>query len=310
MAEGVKTADSFKRQAFGVGLIVISTIAIAIVPSFAKLAYDGGSNTLSVITGRSIFSVLSTLLLLLVLRQPLAIPKKPMLIGLAMGAGYAVILYGYLGAVNYLAVNQVILIYFIHPLLVGVVAICFGQERLTAVTVGALVAALIGLALAIGFSFEKPSLIGIGLATLAMVVTVIVIIGNSRAMREAPAISIGFYMMLSAALVLAVLFTMVGSLALPATTLAWAGFIGVAVAATTGTLTFMCGMAIVGATRAAMISNLEPVLGVLFAIAVLGETVTSLQAIGIVVVIGSIFAMEFRNRASLSSPRRAARPNR
>jgi drug/metabolite transporter (DMT)-like permease len=153
---------------------------------------------------------------------------------------------------------------------------------------------LIGLALAIGFSFAKSNLLGIGLATLAMVVTAIVIVANARAMREAPALSIGFYMMLSAAVTLGVLFALFGSLALPTTTLAWMGFVGVAVAATTGTLAFMGGMSFVGATRAAMISNLEPVLGVLFAIVVLGERITLLQAIGIIVVIGSIFVMELR----------------
>jgi drug/metabolite transporter (DMT)-like permease len=41
-----------------------------------------------------------------------------------------------------------------------------------------------------------------------------------------------------------------------------------------------------------MITNLEPVLGVLFAIAILGERVTLLQSIGIAIVIGSIFVME------------------
>ena len=68
----------FKQRALGVGLVVLSTIAIAIVPSFAKLAYEGGSNTLSVITGRSIFSVLMTLALLVAFRQPMVIPRRPM----------------------------------------------------------------------------------------------------------------------------------------------------------------------------------------------------------------------------------------
>jgi drug/metabolite transporter (DMT)-like permease len=288
------TAPSFRLQAAGVALVILSTIAIAIVPSLAKLAYDGGSNTLSVITGRSIFSVLITFLLIVALRQPLIIAKRPLLIGLAMGVGYAVILYGYLGAVNYLPVSLVILIYFVHPLLVGFIVVGLGQERLTLVSVGALAAALVGLGLAIGFSFENTNLLGIGLATLAMIVTAIVIVGNARAMREAPALSIGLYMMISAAVALGILFALFGTLALPTTAMAWTGFIGVAIAATTGTLAFMCGMAYVGAARAAMISNLEPVIGVLFAIAILGERVTLLQSIGIAMVIGAIFVMEWR----------------
>ncbi len=179
-----------------------------------------------------------------------------------------------------------------HPLLVGVIVMCLGQERLTPISLGALMGALVGLGLAIGFSFDTPDPLGIGLATMAMVATAIVIVGNARAMKQAPALSVGFYMMLSAAAALAVLFFLFGSLALPTTRLAWIGYIGVAIAATTGTLTFMCGMAYVGAARAAMITNLEPVLGILFAIVILGETVTLLQGAGIVIVIGAIFVME------------------
>ena len=289
----LSAASSFRLQAFGVALVILSTIAIAIVPSLAKLAYDGGSNTMTVITGRSIFSVLLTFLLIVVLRQPFVISRSAMLTASAMGVGYAVILYGYLGAVNYLAVSLVILIYFIHPLLVGFIVMLLGEERLTLISVGALAAALAGLGLVIGFSLDNLNLTGVGLATLAMTVTAIVIVGNARAMRKAPALSVGFYMMLSAAAVLAVLFALSGTLAMPNTTLAWTGFVGVAIAATTGTLAFMSGMAYVGAARAAMISNLEPVIGVIFAIAILGERVTLVQGIGIAMVIGAIFLMEW-----------------
>jgi drug/metabolite transporter (DMT)-like permease len=167
-----------------------------------------------------------------------------------------------------------------------------GQDRLRPISGIALTAALLGLCLAIGFSSDSANLTGIGLASVAMVVTAFVILGNARAISEASALSVRFYMMLSAAISLTVLFAAFGTLALPHSALGWAGFVGVAIAATTGTLAFMGGMAFVGATRAAMISNLEPVLGVLFAIAALGEQVTLRQAIGIVIVLGSIFTME------------------
>jgi drug/metabolite transporter (DMT)-like permease len=281
-------------RAVGVGLILLSTISIAIVPSLAKFAYEDGSNTLSVITGRSALSLAITLLLVLALKKPLKIGKRPLLVSLAMGVAYAIMLYGYLGAVNYLAVNLVILIYFIHPLLVGFIVALIGQERLTLISMGALVAALAGLGLAIGFSLGNPSPRGLGLATIAMVMAALVVVGNARAIREAPALSVGFYMMLSAATTLGALFALFGALALPSTTLGWTGFVGVAVFSTVGTLTFLGGMATIGATRAAMISNIEPVLGVLFAVVTLGERLTYLQTVGIAIVIGAIFLMEWR----------------
>ncbi len=284
---------SFKLQALGAAMVVFSAVAIAVVPSFAKLAYDGGSNTLSVITGRSIFSILVTLILILAMRQPLIIARRPLIVSLVTGVFYAVMLYGYLGAVEYLAVSMVILIYFIHPLLVGFIVMFLGQERMTLISVGALAAALAGLGLAIGFTFETLSVTGLSLAALAMVMAAIVIVCNARTMRQAPALAVGFYMMLSAGIALAVPFVLFGTPALPTTGLGWIGFAGVAAAATAGTLTFMGGMAYIGASRAAMISNLEPILGVLFAMAVLGERVTLVQAIGIAMVLSAIAVMEW-----------------
>ena len=43
-----------------------------------------------------------------------------------------------------------------------------------------------------------------------------------------------------------------------------------------------------------MITNLEPVLGILFAMLTLGERLSPVQAVGIALVIVSIFAMEMK----------------
>jgi drug/metabolite transporter (DMT)-like permease len=103
-------------------------------------------------------------------------------------------------------------------------------------------------------------------------------------------------MMLSATAGLVAICIFQGDLRLPVTLQGWTGFGGVAVAHTIGTVAFFVAIPFLGAVRAAMISNLEPVLGILFAMAVLGEAVSPLQALGIVLVIGSIFAMEVRRR--------------
>lgn len=281
-----------KLQALGIGMIVLSTLAIAIVPTLAKLAFDAGSNTLSIITGRGIVSVFFSILLMMALRQPFGIGRKSLLICIATGGLYAVTLYCYLGAVKYLAVNLVILIYFIHPLLVGFIVAGLGAERLKWTSLVALVVALVGLGFAIGASFQALDPTGLGLAMLAMVTTAMIIVGNGRAMRDTTALSVAFYMMLSAAVALLAIFPFVETVALPSTLLGWTGFAGVAFAATAGTLAFNYGMGLIGAARAAMISNLEPVLGILFAMMILGEQLTLLQGVGVAMVLASIVSME------------------
>jgi drug/metabolite transporter (DMT)-like permease len=267
-------------------------LAIAVVPTFAKLAYEGGSNTLSIITGRGIVSVLIAFPLLVALRQPLSLPRAPLVISVIAGILYAVMLYCYVGAVQYLAVNLVILIFFIHPLLVGFIVALMGYEKLRPVSLVALAGALIGLGLAIGFSFATLDLTGIGLSSVAMVLAALTIVCNARGSRHAPAITIASYMVLSAAVSLLIIFPLFGTLAVPSTGMGWLGFAGVALAATTGTLTFFTGMRFIGAARAAMISNLEPVIGIVCAMAILGEQLSLMQGIGIFLVLASIVSME------------------
>ncbi len=295
---------SLRLQALGIALVVLSTIAIAIVPTFAKLAYDGGSNTLTVITARSIFTVVLAWLAMVILRHPIQIARKPMLISLGTGVFYAIHLYGFLGAVAFIPVNTAILIFFIHPILVGIVSGWLGDEPISARMIGALTAAFLGLGLAIGFTFDNLNFSGILLASSATIAGVFVIIGNGRAVKQAGGLAVVFYMMLSAVLVLALLFVIFGDLALPKTAMGWIGFSGVAIGSTIGTLTFFCAVPILGAVRATMISNIEPLLGIIFAVLILGERIAVIQGIGIAMVLSAIVAVEIKpNSASTSSDR-------
>jgi drug/metabolite transporter (DMT)-like permease len=280
-----------RRQLLGGALVTLSAVAIAIVPTLARFAYDGGSDTLTVTTTRSVVSALSCFLLLIVLKRPLTIARKPLVISMALGILYAVHLYALLEAVHYLPVNIVIIIFYLHPLIVGVFAMLASRERMGWKTFGALAAAFVGLGLAIGFSFSDVNMFGIALALMAAVIAAALIIGGSHAMRECDSLTFTSYMMLSAAIVLAAVGVTQG-MHWPVATLGWLGCAGVAIAYTIGTTTFFAAIPLLGAVRAAMISNLEPVLGILFAMAILGESVSILQGLGIATIIGSIFAME------------------
>jgi drug/metabolite transporter (DMT)-like permease len=281
-----------RLQLFGAFLVVLSAAAIAVVPTLARLAYDGGSDTLTVITTRSIVTAGTCLLVMAALGRPLIIRGSALRISLALGLLYAIHLYGLLGAVSYLPVNVVILIFYLHPLMVGVIAVLFGREAMSWGRFGASAAAIVGLGLAVGFSLGNLNWIGMALALVAAMLAAVIIIGGSHAMKSSDSLGVTCYMMLSAAATLVVISLIQGDLRLPVTLQGWTGFGGVAIAYTIGTVTFFAAIPFLGAVRAAMISNLEPVLGILFAMAVLGEAISPLQAVGIVLVICSIFALE------------------
>src|SRR5690348_3567589 len=74
-----------RRQLFGAALVVLSAASIAVVPTLARFAYDGGSDTLTVITARSIVSAVSCILVTLALGRPLAIGRRALGVSLALG---------------------------------------------------------------------------------------------------------------------------------------------------------------------------------------------------------------------------------
>ena len=157
---GLDSHSAALSRIIGTGLVIISTVAIAIVPSLARIAYDGGSNTLTVITARSILSVLLTCVIIILCRQTLQIARKPLLLCTAAGVCYAIMLCGYLGAVEFIPVNTVILIYFVHPVVVGLVAARLGDEAISKRMILALLAALGGLTMAVGVSFGQLNVTG------------------------------------------------------------------------------------------------------------------------------------------------------
>jgi len=265
------TRQSRRHQLLGASFVVLSTAAIAIVPTFAKLAYDGGSDTLTVIAGRSIVTATVCVLVTIILGRPLRMPCRSLAISMGLGLLYAAHLYGLLGAVAHMPVNMAVLIYFLHPLMIGLAAMLAGYERPSRVRLGALTAAIMGLGMSLGFSLDGVNLVGVALASMAALLAAAIIVGSSVVMRNSDSLAVTSYMMLFAALTLSILGLAQGSVKLPVTSEGWLGFGGVSLSHTIGTLAFFGAIPLLGAVRAAMITNLEPVLGILFAMLILGE---------------------------------------
>ncbi len=281
-----------QQQLVGASMVVVSAAAIGIVPTLARLAYDGGSITITVITARSIFSAAVSFLVVILLDPKPGISPRSLVISLGLGVLYAILLYALLAAVTYLPVNMVMLIFFLHPLMIGLASVLAGHEAWSLTRLAALVGAAVGLSLAVGFCLDNLDLTGMALAFVAAAIAAVVITGGAIAMRDSDSLVVTNYMMLGSALVLGPFSLLHGGMELPITSGGWLGFAGVALAHTIGTLTFFAAIPLLGAVRAAMITNLEPVLGILFAMLVLGERVTLAQGTGMVMVVGSIFLLE------------------
>lgn len=201
-------------------------------------------------------------------------------------------LFGFLGAVEYLPANIVILMFYVHPLLISLAGVAFFGRKAPLTVVAAAALTFCGLAMAVGASVNDLSAHGLGLALIAAVAAAVVILSCGRAIPHASNLQVVFNMMIWSSLAMVPLIILSGSIQMPTDPSGWLGLAGVSLGATCGTLAFFSAVRLIGTVLASQISNVEPILGIGFAMALLGEILSGTQMIGCVIVVASILAGE------------------
>jgi drug/metabolite transporter (DMT)-like permease len=280
------------RQATGITLVVLSAILTAVVPTAAKLALEAGATTLTVLSARGLIAVVVLSLAMLVTGQRFAIGRGALMACLLAGVAYLFMAYGYIGSVAYIPVSLAVLIYFTHPLLLALIAHLRGTERLNGRKIGLAIAVLLGLTLAIGPELAVLDPLGIALATLASVAVCGLILFAVEAQKGASSIQIMVYSGVITSVFFSAVTTGLGAWSMPVSTLGWIGLLLAGLGSALGLLAFFAAFRYISPVRATMISNLEPLLGVLIAVAVLGEHLGGWQWLGVGVVVAGLVLFE------------------
>ncbi|HWV54387.1 DMT family transporter [Pseudorhodoplanes sp.] len=289
----------------GIALVLLSTIAFAIGPIAAKIALDNGSNVLTVVTLRGVIGATLLAVLVVVFRQHFRISRAALRWCLACGVFSAVMVYGFIGAVAYIPVSVAVLIFFVHPILIAVIAHWRGGERLTGGKLLLALGALAGLALALAPTFDTLGMTGVALAALAAVTICGSILCAAQAQRYATSTQVNLYVTGLAGASFAVITSLLDAWSLPSNTLGWLGIVGAGVGIAVGLLCFFASFRYLSPVRATMLSNVEPLLSILFAAVILGQWLSPIQWLGAAMMIGAIALFEAagrRDRSDESDP--------
>jgi len=262
----------------GVILIVLSAAAFATLPILARFAYAEGLDALSLMFLRFSLSAVVLWAILFARREPL--PRGGTLVRLiGMGAiGYVGQAFAYLTALNYASPGLVALLLYLYPVFVAILSMIWLRESISRLKIFALGLALIGLFLTAGP--EGGRLAGILLAVSAAGIYSVYIIVGTKVMQQGSAIQSSAVIFLSAG-VASSLLMLVNGAHLPKTGTAWAIIAAIVLVATVlPVVTFLAGLRRIGATNAAMLSTLEPVVTVLLAALLLGEILKPVALLG------------------------------
>ncbi len=281
------------HRLLGALLVLLSGVAIAVVPTSAKLAFEAGANTLTVVTLRGVVGMALMALFMAASGQPFRLPGRTLTPCAAAGLAHALVAYGFIGSVAHIPVGVAVLIYATHPILLALIFHLQGRERLTPRKLALAFTVLVGLALVLGGGLDKPNATGAALAALASLAVCVVILLGARAQRDgATSTQVNLSMIAVATIVCGVAATAGGAWSLPAGAVGWLGLAGAGGGVTIGLVAFFAAFRFIGPVRATMLSNAEPVLGVLFAVVVLGESLSSLQWTGVAVAVAALALFE------------------
>jgi drug/metabolite transporter (DMT)-like permease len=263
---------------------------------FGKLAYDAGVDVADLLLVR--FAVAAVLLLAVAgttgaLR---GVPRRSLVAGLAMGGiGYATQSGLFFGALERIDASLLALILYAYPALVTIGAILLRRERASVRRVAALLIASAGTALVLGGA-ASGSLdpLGAAMGFGAAVAYTIYILAGDRIGEGMSPIALSSLVCTGAACTFAAFSAVQGGPRLGFAPSGWLWLIAIAVVSTVAAiLTFFAGLARVGPSAASILSTLEPVVTVLLAATIFGESLNPVQLLGGAVVLTAVLVIQW-----------------
>lgn len=259
---------------------------------FAKVAYAAGVSPSLLLTLR--FVLAAALLAPVVWLKRIPMPRGRVLAGFVlMGVLYTAQSQSYFTALMYASSGLVALLLYIYPILVTILALLFGWEKLNRRTLILLAVATAGLAITLGGKLQGQPL-GIGLGVLAAAVyAVYILLGNRLTQNTHPLAAT--LVVLSTAAVGNGAFAISSGSSLPHSVGAWLAIGAIALFSTVLAIAaFLSGIKRIGAAQASIISTLEPVITLVLGVALLQESISVSQLMGGALVLTAVILLAQR----------------
>jgi drug/metabolite transporter (DMT)-like permease len=262
-------------------------MAYGILPILGKVAYAAGVRPMPLLAWRY---VIAALLIALLNRGPRP-PLRQRVRLWAIGSVFVFNSIAYFRALEQIPASVTALVLYTYPVIVALLAALVGVERLTWRALLATLGAFAGCALTAGGSPAGAPLrlSGVAWALAAALVYASYIVLSSRFGAGVPARVLALHLAQAAA-VLCVAFALAnGGLALPADPRGLVAVAGIGVVSTVVAMTtFLAGMALIGPTRASVLSSLEVIVTLVLAFVFLGERLGPWQWAGAALILGAV----------------------
>jgi len=273
---------------------VTAALSFAFADVFGKVVMVNGADVLTMTTGRGIVTVAFLALWLRLYKPPVPHTSRQRWISLGAGLLFAGIVFGLYEAMQFLPVPLTILIYFVYPLLTGLIGTLFGIDKVTWRGAAIAVVAFLGVALIVGVEPGGIALAGLALVAGAIACRVSLMLVTRAFLQGADARLITWYSFVSSTLVFAAISLATWNWHVPQNATGWIAFVVLTISTVSAVLTLFVSISRIGPFRSALIMNLEPLLVSILSVPLLGEILTPLQGLGGAIMLGALVAFQLR----------------
>jgi drug/metabolite transporter (DMT)-like permease len=282
------------RAWLGIVVALAAGAAYAVANTSANIAYQAGSNAMTVAATRFLVPVIALFVWMRLGGVSLVLPKRDTVIAVLLGFVTALYTWALLRSFNALPFALAVLTFYLFPLIAAILVAVLGWAKFIWRTGAAIALALIGLALALDVRGGNLDAGGIALALLAAVGLAVVIAVSSRMFGGGDARPLTFYMAAGACALLLVIGAGSGELALPQTGAGWIAFTASSVVYGFAMIAFFIAVSMIGPVRTSLLSYADAVISAGLGVAVLGQALTLVQVTGIALVIVALVGATLR----------------
>ncbi|MGH4119429.1 DMT family transporter [Clostridium sp.] len=291
------------KKIYGIIFTVVSSAAFGVMPIFAKIAYSGGANVLTVLFLRFFLASIIILPYIIITKKDFKLNKQAIIhiIFLAI-IGYTATTYTLFMSYKYITVGLATTLHFIYPVIVTVFAVILYKEKLYFSKILALGLSILGIYLLVGTGGVTLSFKGICFAISSGFFYAYYIIGVSHSkVNRIDVFVLTFYLALISSLILFTVGMISGGLDFNIEPYSLLACGGMAIVATILALTmFLKGIKIIGPSNAAILSTLEPIVSIGLGVLILKEQLSFSIIIGCVLILFSVIILTLGQKKKYS----------
>ncbi len=285
-------------QSSRIGIIfaLLAALSYGCVPTFARLAYEFGAPVLHTVVLRTLIVVVVMGAFAAITRQSFLVPgaaRKGLALQLIATAGVSIF---YLISVEFIPVALSVIIFFTFPVIILLAAPIIEGSAPNMPRIAIAIGAFVGLAIAAGPQFDTLDIRGIILAFMGSACCALQFFAGRMSSRHMPAAA---YASLVHVAVLPVIFitshfvTGKALVFLPGNGLPWQGYaaaFAMGIGYVTAFFFHMSSLRHAKPSTVAPYFNLEPVIGTMAAMGILGEVPAANHYLGGAIVLAALFA--------------------